>query len=178
MKEFLNQQLPSVEFYSGRPSPPRPHRLMPSLVTEWNSVDTQISDFVNFQSAKHRLIRDSILFTVPTMATMASLRGHMENTIIIIGRNLLGEKSGFSVSLEQVVCSSILGRDALGDLGDAGKKAVLLAEGARERIDVVSKLGSNSIFVVEVKRPSLTGAQVILQSALFSSFTVTFTTWT
>ena len=197
LKEFLNQKLPTVKFHFKPSNQSLPHRLWPLGVLEWVGVDTQIREFVDSQSGNYRLTRESIVFGIPDRAREADLLRQMHNMILVIGRSLFSKYSDFSVCLEHVGSSSIL---EINGLWDAGNLAVLLAEGPRKRINFVSKLGSNPIFVVEMKGPSafransrqrapslvqdyllpllsLTGAQLILQSALFSSFTVTLTNW-
>jgi hypothetical protein len=61
MKGFLNQRLPSFPFHFGPSKQPRLHDRAPSLVTEWDSVNTEISNFVNSQSGRRRLFRDPII---------------------------------------------------------------------------------------------------------------------
>jgi hypothetical protein len=151
LKEFLNQKLPIVKFHFKPPNQSRPHRLWPLGVLEWVGVDTQIHEFVDSQSGNYRLTGESIVFGIPDRAREADLLRQMHNMILVIGRSLFSKYSGFSICLEQVGSSSILEIDGL---GDAGNLAVLLAEGLRKRINIVSKLGSNPIFVVEIKGPS------------------------
>jgi hypothetical protein len=75
----------------------------------------------------------------------------MHSMITVIGRSCFGVNSGFSLCLERVLSSSISDLD---DLGDAAKEVVLLAEGGRERIEIVFKWGDNPRFVVEMKESS------------------------
>jgi hypothetical protein len=146
--EFLNRQLPRFEFHFGPRYHPRPEDDPASLVVlAWNSVGTQINDFVDSLDARPRLSQDSIQVHLPYRASEADLASQMQSMIVVIGRNFLDEDSGFSACFEWIVSSSIL-RDGL---DDAGMAASMLAEGPRERSDIVAKLQHNPIFVVELK---------------------------